>query len=97
MQERSNAQEAEPVSIAVENVDEAVKFYRDVLGLEVTRTVTLDDRQPQDCLHQDRRDGARAARAAEPGQYRPALSRSLGPGLHHICFEVDDVAGSMER
>ena len=84
------------VSIAVENVDEAVKFYRDVLGLEVTRTVTLDDRQLKIAFV---KIGETELELLEPLNQDNTVRRYLdrwGPGLHHICFEVDDVAGSME-
>jgi methylmalonyl-CoA/ethylmalonyl-CoA epimerase len=84
------------VSIAVENVDDAVKFYRDVLGLEVTRTVTLDDRQLKIAFV---KIGETELELLEPLNQDNTVRRYLdrwGPGLHHICFEVDDVAGSME-
>jgi methylmalonyl-CoA/ethylmalonyl-CoA epimerase len=84
------------VSIAVENVDEAVKYYRDVLGLEVTRTVTLDDRQLKIAFI---KIGDTELELLEPLNQDNTVRRYLdrwGPGLHHICFEVDDIAGSME-
>jgi methylmalonyl-CoA/ethylmalonyl-CoA epimerase len=84
------------VSIAVENVDEAAKFYRDVLGLEVTRTVTLDDRQLKIAFI---KIGETELELLEPLNQDNTVRRYLdrwGPGLHHICFEVDDVADSME-
>ena len=33
------------VSVAVESIDDALTFYRDMLGLEVSEPVRLDDRQ----------------------------------------------------
>lgn len=84
------------VSIAVENVDESVKFYRDVLGLEVTRTVTLEDRQLKIAFV---KIGETELELLEPLNQDNTVRRYLdrwGPGLHHICFEVDDVKGSME-
>src|SRR6476661_7792391 len=84
------------VSIAVEDVDEAVKYYRDVLGLEVTRTVTLDDRQLKIAFI---KIGETELELMQPLNTDNTVRRFLdrwGAGLHHICFEVDDVAGSME-
>jgi methylmalonyl-CoA/ethylmalonyl-CoA epimerase len=84
------------VSIAVENVDEAVKFYRDVLGLDVSRTVTLDDRQLKIAFI---KIGETEIELLEPLNQDNTVRRYLdrwGPGLHHICFEVDDIGISME-
>ena len=84
------------VSIAVENVDEAVKFYRDVLGLDVSRTVTLDDRQLKIAFI---KIGETEIELLEPLNQDNTVRRYLdrwGPGLHHICFEVDDISISME-
>jgi methylmalonyl-CoA epimerase len=83
------------VSIAVENVDEAVKFYRDVLGLDVSRTVTLDDRQLKIAFI---KIGDTEIELLEPLNQDNTVRRYLdrwGPGLHHLCFEVDDINVSM--
>src|SRR5262245_22157893 len=83
------------VGIAVRGLDESVSFYRDVLGME---TVPMHDS-----------DGARIA-AFEAG---PSLVELLeaesadspigkfiakrGPGIHHVCFAVDDLDATLER
>lgn len=84
------------VSIAVENVDEAVKFYRDVLGLEVNRVVTLEDRQLKIAFINI---GETELELLEPLNQDNTVRRYLdrwGPGLHHICFEVDNIESSMQ-
>ena len=83
------------VSIAVESVDEALKFYRDLLGLEVERTVVLEDRQLKVAFV---KIGETELELIEPLNEDNTVRRYIdrwGPGLHHICIEVDDVAGTM--
>src|SRR5215470_11427456 len=83
------------VGIAVKVLDESVSFYRDILGME---QVPMDDS-----------DGAKIV-AFEAG---PSLVELLeaqstdspigkfvakrGPGIHHICFAVDDLDATLDR
>ena len=83
------------IGIAVRALDQALPFYRDVLGMG---EVPLDDA-----------DGARIAGLAageslvellEPRSAETPIGRFLarrGPGIHHICFAVDDLDAALER
>jgi methylmalonyl-CoA/ethylmalonyl-CoA epimerase len=83
------------IGIAVQSVDALMPFYRDVLGMDV---VPLDDS-----------DGARIAGfAAGPALVEllePAVADSpigkfiakRGPGIHHVCFVVDDLDAALDR
>lgn len=83
------------VGIAVRSLTGTLSFYRDVLGLP---EVPLDDA-----------DGASIGAVAagdtlvellEPRDPDGPISRFLekrGPGLHHICFAVDDLDATLER
>ncbi len=83
------------IGIAVRSLADIVPFYRDVLQL------------PE--LHLDDSDGARITglRAGEPIvellEADDALSpiakflEKRGPGLHHVCFAVDDIDATLER
>lgn len=83
------------IGIAVRVLDEMLPFYRDVLGLP---EVPLDDA-----------DGARIAglSAGEPlvellAAETPAspIGRFVakrGPGIHHVCFAVDDLSATLDR
>ena len=83
------------IGVAVRTLDEILPFYRDVLGMP---EVPLDDA-----------DGARIAGLAAGEPLVELLeSRSddspigrfvakRGPGIHHICFAVDDLDETLER
>jgi methylmalonyl-CoA/ethylmalonyl-CoA epimerase len=83
------------VGIAVRTLDESVSFYRDILGME---TVPLSDS-----------DGARiAAFAAGPSLVELLEAETAdspigkfvakrGPGIHHVCFAVDDLDATLDR
>ena len=83
------------IGIAVRALDEILPFYRDVLGLP---EVALDDA-----------DGARIAGLAAGDSLVELLEAETtdspigkfvsrrGPGIHHICFAVDDLDAALER
>jgi methylmalonyl-CoA/ethylmalonyl-CoA epimerase len=83
------------VGIAVRDLAAIVPFYRDLLGMP---EVPLDDA-----------DGARIAglaageslvellEAAAPESPIARFVEKRGPGIHHICFAVDDLDGTLER
>jgi len=83
------------VGIAVRSLDEILPFYRDLLGLP---EVPLDDA-----------DGARIAglaagdtlvellEAQHPESPIGKFVAKRGPGIHHICFAVDDLDGTLAR
>ncbi len=83
------------VGIVVRDIEQAMGFWRDVLGLELHTLRTMDDQ------------GVRAALLAigdseiellEPVVTDNGVARYLerkGEGLHHICFEVDDIEASL--
>jgi methylmalonyl-CoA/ethylmalonyl-CoA epimerase len=83
------------VGIAVRGLDDSVSFYRDVLGME---TVPMNDS-----------DGARIAAFAagpslvellEPEAAESPIGKFIakrGPGIHHVCFAVDDLDATLDR
>ena len=83
------------VGIAVRALDEILPFYRDLLRLP---EVELDDA-----------DGARIAglaagdtlvellEAQHPESPIGKFVAKRGPGIHHICFAVDDLDGTLDR
>ena len=83
------------ISVAVHSLEDALQFYRDVLGLEVVKTVRLEDRQLRIAFL---RLGDCEIELIEPTSPDNTVTRFLerrGPGLHHICLEVDDLAAAM--
>ena len=83
------------IGIAVRSLAEILPFYRDVLQLP---ELQLDDSDGA------RISGLRAGESlVELLEANDALSpfakflEKRGPGLHHICFAVDDVDATLER
>jgi methylmalonyl-CoA epimerase len=84
------------VGVVVKSADDALGFYRDALGLEVTEDRVLEDQGVRGILL---KIGESEIELLEPtrddtGVYRFLESR--GEGMHHICFESDDVGKELE-
>jgi methylmalonyl-CoA epimerase len=83
------------VAVAVDKVDDALKFYRETLGLEDITVMNLEDRGLRVALI---KAGLSEIELLEPLDDNGTVARFLdrrGPGLHHVCFEVEDVEKSM--
>lgn len=79
------------VGVVVNSADEAMKFYRDALGLEVTADRVIEDQGVRGVLLQI---GNSEIELLEPTRDDTGVARFLasrGEGMHHICFESDDV------
>jgi len=83
------------VGIAVRDLDEAVRFYRDVLGVTPHPPQTADGativgltigESDVELLSADDAD-------SPIGKF---LARR-GPGIHHVCFRVPDLEAALER
>lgn len=87
----------EHVGIAVGNIDEALEFYRDALGLEVG--------PPEEVPSQRVRArfvplGGPAIELLEATAEDSPIAKFVvrrGPGLHHITLRVSDLAGVLAR
>lgn len=83
------------IGIAVNSLDEALKVYRDALGLEVTH---IADEPEQRVKVAFLPRGGSEIELLEPypgdGPIRKFMEKR-GEGIHHICVEVDDIEASL--
>jgi methylmalonyl-CoA epimerase len=85
------------VAIAVHDIDEALTFFRDSLGLEVSERGEV----PEDDVEIARlpTDAGGLELVAPIGQ-ESSTARFLdrrGEGLHHVCLATDHLEGAIER
>jgi methylmalonyl-CoA epimerase len=85
------------IGIAVSNIEDALAFYRDALGLQIE--------QPEDVPSQRVRvhfipAGESALELLEGTADDSPIEKYLqkrGPGLHHITLRVDDIRAALAR
>lgn len=85
------------VAIVVDDIDAALRFWRDGLGLEPTHVEDVPDQQSVVAFLPT---GDSEVELVKPTEADSGIARYLakrGPGMHHICFQVDDLQGCLER
>ena len=95
---RIGARELHHVAVAVPSLAEAIPFYRDLLGYTVRDSVTIGDQQVRVAFATN---GASRVELLEPIGTESGVAKFVAergrPTLHHICFVVDDLAGTLDR
>ncbi len=89
------------IGMVIHNLEEALGFYRDVLGLSVHKTATVPDQGVKAALlifppeaDSPTARGGSEVELLEPIETGTGVARFLerrGEGLHHICFQTDDI------
>ncbi|MFQ6100014.1 MAG: methylmalonyl-CoA epimerase [Anaerolineae bacterium] len=85
------------IAIAVHDLDAALKFYRDALGLEMTERREVPEEGVEIAFLPA---GEGEIELVQPLGEAGSVVRFLekhGEGLHHICLAVEDIEATMER
>lgn len=86
------------VAIIVRNIEKALAFYRDTLGIEPGAIKEVPTEQVRIAFLPMGGPGGSEIELIEPLTPDSSLSRFLekrGEGLHHICLEVDDIDAAL--
>ena len=84
------------VGIAVRDLDKALEFYRDVLGLHVHALDTVEDQGVRAALLTIGESEIEILEPTHPEANMAKFIDRKGEGLHHICFNTPDVDGDLE-
>ena len=85
------------IGIAVQNITEALSFFQEALGIKLERVESEEGGRTQVAFLPV---GASDVELVEPHDSESGLAKFLakrGEGVHHICFEVDDIEGALAR
>ncbi len=86
------------VAIIVRNIEEALAFYRDTLGIAPGAIKAVPTEQVRIAFLPMGGPGGSEIELLEPLTADSSLARCLekrGEGLHHICLEVDDIDAAL--
>lgn len=85
------------VAIVVGDIDESLKFWRDAMGIELHH---LEDVPSQKSMVAFLPVGESEVELVKPTSEDSGVAKFLaerGGGMHHLCFEVDDIAGMIAQ
>ena len=84
------------VGVVVPSLEGGLRFWRDTLGLHFIKSATIEEQGVRAALLEA---GGSEIELLEPLSPDNAVGKFLarrGGGLHHVCFETDDVARELE-
>ncbi|HZQ40736.1 MAG TPA: methylmalonyl-CoA epimerase [Rhizomicrobium sp.] len=86
------------VAIATRDLDKAAAIYRDVLGAKVSKPLALPEHGVTTVFVE--LPGSKIELLSPLGENSPIanfLARNPQGGVHHLCFEVDDIIAARDR
>jgi methylmalonyl-CoA/ethylmalonyl-CoA epimerase len=85
------------IGIAVTSVNDALQFFQDALGIQLDHIALEEGGRTQVAFMPV---GVSDVELVEPKDTDSGLAKYMakrGEGVHHICFEVDDIDGALAR
>jgi methylmalonyl-CoA/ethylmalonyl-CoA epimerase len=84
------------VGVVVPNLEAGLRFWRDTLGLRLTKSATIEEQGVRAALLKVGQSEIELLEPINPdGGVAKFLARR-GGGLHHVCFETDDVVRELD-
>ncbi len=84
------------IAIAVNNIEEAAKFYQNVLGLNLSGIEMVAAQKTRVGFFKIGESNIELVQPAESDSPLVKFLETKGQGIHHICFEVDDVEAEVK-
>ena len=84
------------IAIAVNNLEEAAKFYQTVMGLTLSGVEVVSAQKTKVGFFKIGESNIELVQPAEPDSPLVKFLETRGQGIHHICLEVDDVEAEVK-
>jgi methylmalonyl-CoA/ethylmalonyl-CoA epimerase len=84
------------IGVVVPNLEEGYRFWRDALGLVLTKSATIEEQGVKAALLKVGESEIELLEPLSPDNSVGKFLARRGGGLHHICFETEDVAHELE-
>ena len=87
----------EHIGIAVKDLDKDALFWSKVLGIERTNIEDVDDQGVITDIYDTGRGKIELLLSKYPDSPIEKFLKNRGPGIHHICMQVEDLEDAMEQ
>jgi len=84
------------VAVAVNNLEEATQFYEEVLGLTLSGVEVVEAQKTKVGFFKIGESNIELVQPAAPDSPLTKYLETKGQGIHHVCFEVDDVEAEVK-
>ncbi len=83
------------VAIVVADIDESLKFWRDALGIEMSHIEDVPSQKAQVAFLPLGDSEVELVKPTADDTGAAKFLAERGGGMHHLCFETDDVVGML--
>lgn len=83
--------------VAVDDLEAAIRFYRDVFGLALVHRETLIERGVEAALLAIGDSHVELLSPVDPGSTVARFLQRRGPGLHHVAYRVHDIEATLSE
>ena len=84
------------IGIAVNSIEDAVKLYTDVLGLELKDIETVEDQKVRTAIIPVGESKIELLESTDPGGVVAKYIERRGEGVLHLALEVDNIQDALE-
>ncbi len=92
-----NISHIEHVGIAVRNLEEAIRYYEDVLGLHCYRIEDVEDQKVKTAFFKVGETKIELLESTDPEGPVGKFVERRGEGVHHLAFAVPEVPAALEE
>ena len=85
------------IGIAVTSIDNALKLYADVLGLEIKSREVIEEQKTKTAILPVGESKIELLESTAPGSPIARHIEKFGEGLHHIALEVTDIDDALKK
>jgi methylmalonyl-CoA/ethylmalonyl-CoA epimerase len=85
------------VAVVVSDIDASLSFWRDALGIKLSGIKNVPSEGAKIAFLPVGEGEIELVQPIESGLGLFRFLEKRGPGMHHICLEVDDIQGMMDR
>ena len=86
----------EHIGIAIKDLEKDAPFWSKVLGIEQTKTEDVDDQGVITDIYDTGRGKIELLLSKYPDSHIGKFLKKRGPGIHHICLQVEDIEESIK-
>ena len=85
------------IGIATRGIDEAARFWREALALDITETEEVAEQKVRVAMLAIGESRIELLEATSDDSPISKFLENRGPGIHHIAVRVDDIRGALAR
>lgn len=85
------------LGVAVENLEEAIVFYRDVLGMKLVHREVVAEQGVEAVLFDVGENHVELLSPLGPDTPVGKFLAAKGPGIHHVAYQTSDIEASLAK